>query len=133
MANASLKTAETDRLRICMIQRALTVKKLAAACDVKRITLSNQVAKNFPSLRLRLVVESVLKVPIWSSAADFVRRQQLISSCGFDPFLLPLVDLQQHVAGFKIRGRGKDHRRLALIGLLEKHFSQQNQSKIHQP
>ncbi len=122
VVNQSLKTAETDALRICMIQRGLTVEKLAADCGVAPITLRNQIAKNFPSLRLRLVVEGVLNLAIWSGAAGLQVRQQLISNCGFDPFVLSASDLQRHVSGFKIRGRSKDRTKRALIALLQIHF-----------
>jgi hypothetical protein len=64
MANASLKSVQVDALKIKMIERTLTVDSMAAACGVKAITLSNQIAKNFPSRRLRLVVEGVLNLPL---------------------------------------------------------------------
>jgi hypothetical protein len=114
-----------------MIQRSLTVEKLASDCGVKPITLSNQIAKNFPSRRLRLIVETVLNLPIWSSAAEFESRRLLISRCGFNPFTLTTTELQQRVAGFKIRWRSKNKTRSALIDLLAKHLSTQPVTNSH--
>jgi hypothetical protein len=121
---ASLKATQTDALKICMIQRGLTVESLALAGGVKQITISNQIAKSFPSRRLRLVMEGVLNLPIWSNMAAFESRQQLASRCGFDPFVLTAWELQQRSAALKIRGRSKSRCRAALIGLIEKHFIQ---------
>ena len=106
-----------------MIQRSLTVEKLAADCGVKRITLLNQIAKSFPSLRLRLVVEKVLNEPIWSSPDEFENRKQLAARCGFNPFLLTAPTLRNHMARMKLRGRSKARRKDALIELLQQHFT----------
>jgi hypothetical protein len=119
----SLKTTETDALKILMIQRALTIEKLADDCGVKRVTMSNQIAKNFPSLCLRLVVEDVLKLPIWSSVAEFESRQLLATKCGYDPFALSTMELRQRITKLKIRGRSKNRRKGNLIDLIRHHFS----------
>jgi hypothetical protein len=106
-----------------MIQRALTVEKLADDCGVQRVTLSNQIAKNFPSLRFRLVVEDVLKMSIWSSVAEFESRQSLAAKCGYDPFVLSTTELRHYITKLKIRGRSKNRRKDNLIGLIRHHFS----------
>lgn len=118
MAKQSLKTAETDALRICMIQRDLTVKNLATDCGIAPITLSNQISKNFPSLRLRLIVEDVLKIPIWSSVNEFEHRQKIILQYGFNPVVLSMAKLRQKAANFKIKGRSKCRRKQQFITLL---------------
>jgi hypothetical protein len=132
MAFASLKTVETDTLRYWMIRRALTVETLAENCGVKRITLSNQIAKNFPSRRLRLIVEGVLMLPLWSSEAAFKARQCLASRCYFDPFVFTTSQLQQRCSTLKIRGRSKDKRKASLIALIEGHFNNTNQQTQHE-
>ena len=88
MAKMSLNSTETHGLKVLMAQRELSVSALAVSCDVESVTLSNQLSKNFPSQRLRLIVEHVLKLPIWSTSADFSVRQHLIACCGFDPYQL---------------------------------------------
>jgi hypothetical protein len=40
----SLKTTETDAVRVLMIQRALSVQSLAVACGVTAQTMANQIA-----------------------------------------------------------------------------------------
>jgi hypothetical protein len=105
-----------------MIQRGLTVEKLAAACGIKKITLANQIAKNFLSRRLRLIVEKFFNRPIWSGSAEFERRQHLASRCGFDVFVLTLPELRQQVSSLKIRGRSKARRKSDFIILIERHF-----------
>ena len=128
---ASLKTTETDGLKIILLQRGLTVEGLAKDCGVKEITLRNQLAGNFQSRRMRLVIEGVLTTPIWSSVDSFESRQRLTSRCGFDPFMLTASQLQKRCAGMKLRGRSLDRRKSALISLVEKHCIQPTNS-IHQ-
>jgi hypothetical protein len=121
---ASLKTIETDALTICMIQRGLTVEQFAADCGVKRTSMSNQIAKNFPSTRLRLVVEGILNLAIWSSQAEFESRQRLAGCIGFDPFVLTMPELRQRSAVFYLQGRRKATRKADLIRLIQQHFNQ---------
>jgi len=106
-----------------MIERELTAQRLAIVCGVKKTTMSNQIAKNFPSLRLRLIVESVLNLPIWSSQAEFDKQRQLTSRCGFNPFVLTAPELRQRIRGLKLRGRSKAKRKDDLIGLMQQHFT----------
>ena len=113
-----------------MIQRGLSVEKLSEVCGVKKITLSNQIAKNFPSRRLRQVVETVLNLSIWSNQDEFVTRQQLTSRCGFNPFVLTAPKLRQRIAELKLRGRSKARRKDAMIELLQQRFAI---TKSHQP
>jgi hypothetical protein len=134
MANASLKSVQVDALKIKMIERALTVDSLAAALGVVSITLSNQIAKNFPSARLRLIVENVLGLPLWSSQAQFDSRQQLARQCGFDPFVIHETKLRRHVAALKLRGRSRARRKTALIALLQNHFTKhENTNNLNPP
>lgn len=118
MANTSLKTAETDALKICMIQRGLTVESLAADCGVKTVTFSNQIAKNFPSRHLRAVVEQKLQTCIWSPPEEFAARGQFVSRNGFDPFVLSVPELQQAARKLKLKGRSRSKRRRAIVALL---------------
>ena len=120
---ASLKSVEVDALKIKMIERALTVDSLAAACGVKSITLSNQIAKSFPSRRLRLMVEKVLNLPLWSSQAEFAGRNELVRRCGFDPFAMNETQLRHRVSALKLRGRSRNRRKAGLIVLLQNHFT----------
>lgn len=106
-----------------MIQRGLTIEHLAAACGVKRVTMSDQIARNFPSRRLRLVAESLLNQPIWSNQADFEARQHLAQRCGLDPFAATVPKLRQLVTVLKLRGRSRHKRKAALIALLQAHFA----------
>jgi hypothetical protein len=120
MANMSLKSTETHGLKVLMAQRELSVSALAASCGVESVTLSNQISKNFPSQRLRLTVEHALKLPIWSTSADFASRQNLIACCGFDPYRLTAEQLYQYLTELKIRGRSTCcRRRHELIALLQ--------------
>ena len=120
---ATLKATEIDALKITMIQRALTVERLANDCGVKLTTMSNQITKNFPSLRLRLVVEDVLTIPIWSNVAEFQDRRALATRCGYDPFVLSITELRQRITKLKIRGRSKNRHKGNLINLIRHHFS----------
>ena len=130
MASPSLKTAETDALKIYMIQRAVSVEMLAKKCGVSVVTMRNQIAKNFPSLRLRLVVEDVLSNPFWTDISEFESRQRLSSWLGIDPFVLSVPELRKKISQMKIRGRSASRKREVLIGLLQQVFhSHQN----HQP
>jgi hypothetical protein len=87
-----------------------------------RSTISNQIAKNFPSRRLRLLVESVLEQPIWSTWTDFEARQRLARNCGFDPFTATMPQLKFAASALKLRGRSRDRHKAKLIALLELHF-----------
>lgn len=119
----SLKTAETDALKILMIQRAITTATLAAKSGVSEATLRNQIANNFPSSRLRFVIEAVLNIPIWSSITEFESRIKLAAHCGFDPFIVSVPRIQKALADLKIRGRSNSRKKGALIKLLENHFA----------
>lgn len=123
----SLKTVQTDALKIRMIQLSLTVEAFAEKCGVSIVTMRNQISQNFPSRRLRLVAEGVLKLAIWTTNADFERRQQLSSWLGIDPFVLSVPELRKKVSQLKIRGRAQARRRPNLIALLKKHFIAQSE------
>ena len=106
-----------------MIDRDMKVEALAKLAGIKAETMSNQLAANFPSRRLRTVVEHVLKLPIWSTVDEFISRQALINRCGFDPFTITTGQLYQRLAALKIRGRAKcGRRREELIALLRTAF-----------
>jgi transcriptional regulator with XRE-family HTH domain len=122
MAFASLKKPETETLKILMIERCLTPTALAEKCGMTRSTISNQIAKNVPSRRLRLLLESVFDQTIWSTQADFEARKQLCQQCGFDPFTAHKTQLQRIVATLKLRGRSA-RLKAKLIALLQCHFS----------
>jgi lambda repressor-like predicted transcriptional regulator len=123
MPKPSQKTVETDALRIHLIQRGITVESLALACGLKRTTMSNAIAENVPGRRLRIVLEDVLKLPLWSSLADFEARQQLARLCGYNPALISLIELRQRVSTLKLRGRSRARRKTDLIALLHRHFT----------
>jgi hypothetical protein len=125
----SLKSVEVDALKIKMIERALTLDSLAAACGVKSVTLANQIAKSFPSRRLRLVAENALNHPLWSSPAEFENRQQLARQLGFDPFVIHETKLRRAVVALKLRGRSRARRKAALIVLLQNHFTKHETTK----
>jgi hypothetical protein len=119
----SFKTNETVSLKILMIQRAVTAEQLADRCGVKKITIYDQTAKNFPSRRLRLLVESALDQPFWSSPVDFAARRQLAATWGFDPFTVPAARLREFAAELKLRGRSAARRRSDLTAMIQEHFS----------
>jgi hypothetical protein len=104
-----------------MLQRGLTVEALAADCGVKPVTISNQVAKNFPSRHLRAVVEQKLQACIWSPPEEFAARGQFVSRNGFDPFVLSVPDLQKAARKLKLKGRSRSKRRTDIIALLFQH------------
>jgi hypothetical protein len=126
----SLKTVETDLLRILLIRHGLSSEQLAVACGVQKITIFNEMAKNFPSLRLRLVVETVLEQAIWSSQAEFDARRHLAQRLGFDAFTIPDWQLRQRVSALKLRGRSKARRKGELIALLQSHFPEPSQTHL---
>ena len=108
-------------VRVLMIQRAISVKSLAESCGVTARTMANQIAANFPSRRLRGVVETILGVAIWSAPDDFARRQSVARRLGVNLAAASRTALQRHAAGLKISGRA-NRRRTNLISLLETHF-----------
>jgi hypothetical protein len=120
MASQSLKSNEARSLKIFMVQRGLTVAGVAASCGVKRVTLSNQLTKNFPSRHFRIVIENVLDKAFWSTPAELDERRQLIARCGFDPYLMTAEQIYQYLGVLKIRGRSKCvRRRKELIAFLQ--------------
>lgn len=122
MPQPSVKTAETDTLRIFMISRGISVEKLAAKCGVKIITIRDAISQNFPTRHLRLVVETALKICIWSDPVEFQERQALAARCGFDPFLLSVPEIKEKLGTLKIRGRSKPRRKAQLIDFLRSQF-----------
>ena len=125
--SASQKTPQTDALRILMIQRSLSVEDLAGKCGLEAATLRNQIAANFTSRRLRLVVEGFLGASIWSGVEDFEFRQKFTAQCGFDPFTLSVPGLRQKISALKIRGRSRSRKKPVLIEMLRSHFASQIQ------
>jgi AraC-like DNA-binding protein len=108
--STSLKLSETVSVKVILLERGLTVESLAADCRISARSFRNQVAANFPSLRLRLVLEQVLALPIWSTLEDFNSRKELIARCGFDPLRRTTTQLYNYLAVKKIRGRSKTAR-----------------------
>jgi hypothetical protein len=84
--------------------------------------MANQIAANFPSRRLRGVVETVLGEAIWTEPDDFARRQSLVKRTGMNPSVMSVPEIQRRVAALKIPGRS-NRRRTNLISLIEKHFA----------
>jgi hypothetical protein len=118
------KSAEISILKIAIIRKGLTMETLARGCGVNYSTFRTELSKNMPSKRLRIVIEHVLKTPIWSGSDDFNRRQKLIEHCGFDAYQMSADQLYQYLTVLKIRGRSKGgRRRAALIALLEQTFA----------
>jgi hypothetical protein len=121
--STSLKLSETVSVKVILLERGLTIEGLAKDCKISARSFRNQVAANFPSLRLRLVLEQVLALPIWSSPEDFNARRELIARCGFDPYRLTTTQLYKYLAVIKIRGRSKTSRtRKELTALLQSAF-----------
>jgi hypothetical protein len=128
----SLKTTETDAVRVLMIQRAISVQSLAVACGVTGRTMANQIAANFPSRRLRNVVESIFGVAIWTAPDDFERRKSLVERSGINPFVMDVPTIQRHATAFKIVGR-HNRRRASLISSIEKHFAPPTTNQSRNP
>jgi len=125
MVTASLKADQLDALRIEMIIRNLRMDALAAACGVTRPSLSSQFTANFPSRRMRLVVETVMGMPFWSSREEFGARQTLAQHCGFDPFTVPAAKVREYAARLKVRGMRYNRSKPKLIAMLQRHFAVQ--------
>jgi len=106
-----------------MIIRNLGIAALAEACGVSSTSLSDQFSKDFPSRRLRLVIETVIGMPIWSSREEFDARQALAQRCGFDPFTVPESKVRKYAAGLRVHGLRSHRRKASLISLLQRHFA----------
>jgi hypothetical protein len=125
----SLKTAETDALKIALLSRGISVSGLADSVGLKTVTIQNEFSKNFPSRRLRMLVESVLGIPIWTSGADFERRRSLTKKLGFNPFTTSMSGLRQEARRRKLPGRSLSKSREDLIHLLSLNTSTQSPSQ----
>lgn len=111
-----------------MIRDGLTVENLASACGVTVRTFRNQLSGNFPSRRLRIVLETVTRLDLWSTLAELEARQALISGLGFNPFTLPTRQLWLRLSILKVKGRSSDRSRPAMIRLLETYIQQKPKS-----
>lgn len=116
-----------------MIQRVLSVECLAEKCGIAVVTLRNQMALNFPSRRLRMVVEDVLGLPIWTTLVKFDSRQKLSALCGFDPLTASVPELRKKLSALKIRGRSGSHKKGVLIQMLEAHLTKQTNNQNNRP
>ena len=122
--STSLKAPQTDTLRIEMIRRGLSVDGLAALSGISVESMANQLAGNFPSRRMRLVVEKVLNMPMWSGADEFNSRLEFERSAGRDLILLTVPEMKCWAKELKIPRRYKATSRSSLISLLQNHFSE---------
>ena len=80
-------------------------------------------AEDFPCLKLRLLIEDTLGLPIWTDAAEFESRRLLTARFGADPFLLNVPELQGRMLKLKIPGIEETRsRRADLMAILQSHF-----------
>jgi hypothetical protein len=123
MSKTSPKSTEIRTLKMLMVQRGLSVSGLAASCEVKPQTLSNQLINGFRSRHLRIVIENVLGQALWSTPGEVEERRQLIARCGRDPYRMTAAQLYHFLGTLEIRGRSKSGRqRKELIALLQSTF-----------
>ena len=115
------KKARPD-LNLIFKRRGLSRAAVASRAGIKRTTLRQQLAKGFPRQRLRLVMEAIADVPIWSAENDFLRRKALRLRLHFDPYTVPANQLRRQIPGLQLKGwRGK-WKRSQIIELLERKF-----------
>jgi hypothetical protein len=101
----------------------MSLRDLAEAAGIYPQTLANSMARGLPSPRCRLAVENFFGLPIFSSAPEFTRRQELIRLFGEDPNLISFRRLYRRAVGARIRGRAVAKHKAQLIELLAAHLS----------
>jgi hypothetical protein len=116
------KDASSDILKKLFEERGLSRATVAAMAGIKRATLQQQLAKGVPRQRLRLVMETVVDAPVWSSPDEFIRRKALKLRLAFDPHTVRAEQLRRQIPGLKIKGWKGKWRRQQLIELLEQKF-----------
>lgn len=106
-----------------MLKRGMDRHDVARVAGLKPMTVSVILTGRPCGCRSRVLIENLFG-PIWSTAAEVKKRQELAERIGFDPLFAKRQQLREAVQSLRIPGRNKVLRKADLIRLLETHFAE---------